>query len=99
MQRSAPFCKEGFSKFEASIAPPLVAPAPITATGKSALALDAVINQKGRDVLCVYVLIGQRRSSVLGTIETLRATGALDPERVTALLQPSSSPVEEHEKP
>ncbi|HET9041990.1 MAG TPA: F0F1 ATP synthase subunit alpha [Burkholderiales bacterium] len=46
-------------------------------TGKSALALDAVINQKGRDVLCVYVLIGQRRSSVLGTIETLRATGAL----------------------
>jgi len=45
-------------------------------TGKSALALDAVINQKGRNVLCVYVLIGQRRSSVLGTIEMLRAAGA-----------------------
>jgi F-type H+-transporting ATPase subunit alpha len=45
-------------------------------TGKSALALDAVINQKGRDVLCVYVLIGQRRSSVLGTLEMLRDAGA-----------------------
>jgi len=47
-------------------------------TGKSTLALDAVINQKGRDVRCVFVLIGQPRSSVAGTIETLRAAGALD---------------------
>jgi F-type H+-transporting ATPase subunit alpha len=46
--------------------------------GKSTLALDAVINQKGRDVFCVFVLIGQPRSSVAGTIETLRAAGALD---------------------
>jgi F-type H+-transporting ATPase subunit alpha len=45
--------------------------------GKSALALDTVINQKGKDVLCVYVLIGQKRSSVVGTIDTLRAAGAL----------------------
>jgi F-type H+-transporting ATPase subunit alpha len=47
-------------------------------TGKSTLALDAVINQRGRDVLCVIVLIGQTRASVAGTIETLRQTGALD---------------------
>ncbi|MBL1262792.1 F0F1 ATP synthase subunit alpha [Methylomicrobium sp. RS1] len=47
-------------------------------TGKSTLALDAVINQKGRDVLCVIVLIGQTRAGVAGTIETLRQTGALD---------------------
>jgi F-type H+-transporting ATPase subunit alpha len=47
-------------------------------TGKSTLALDAVINQKGRDVFCVFVLIGQPRSSVAGAIETLRAAGALD---------------------
>ncbi|WP_024296721.1 F0F1 ATP synthase subunit alpha [Methylomicrobium lacus] len=47
-------------------------------TGKSTLALDAVINQKGRDVRCIFVLIGQPRSSVAGTIETLRAAGALD---------------------
>ena len=45
--------------------------------GKSALAIDAVINQKDKDVLCVYVLIGQKRSSAVGTIETLRATGAM----------------------
>ena len=46
--------------------------------GKSALALDTVINQKDKDVLCVYVLIGQKRSSVVSTIETLRAAGAMD---------------------
>jgi F-type H+-transporting ATPase subunit alpha len=45
--------------------------------GKSAFAIDTVINQKGRNVLCVYVLIGQRRSSVASTIATLRAEGAL----------------------
>ena len=45
--------------------------------GKSALALDTVVNQKSQNVLCVYVLIGQKRSSVVDTIETLRATGAL----------------------
>lgn len=47
-------------------------------TGKSALALDAVINQRDRNVLCVMVLIGQPRSSVAGTIEALRLTDALD---------------------
>ncbi|MEY4717647.1 MAG: hypothetical protein RL563_265 [Pseudomonadota bacterium] len=45
--------------------------------GKSALALDAVINQQGRDVLCVMILIGQPRSSVAGAIEALKLTGAL----------------------
>ncbi|MGZ4959375.1 MAG: F0F1 ATP synthase subunit alpha [Methylomonas sp.] len=47
-------------------------------TGKSALALDAVVNQRNRNVLCVMVLIGQPRSSVAGTIESLRLTGALE---------------------
>jgi F-type H+-transporting ATPase subunit alpha len=46
-------------------------------TGKSALALDMVVAQKGRDVLCVYVLVSQKRSAVVATIETLRRTGAL----------------------
>ncbi|MBD9360109.1 F0F1 ATP synthase subunit alpha [Methylomonas fluvii] len=45
--------------------------------GKSALALDAVLNQRGRNVLCVMVLIGQPRSSVAGTIEALRQVDAL----------------------
>jgi F-type H+-transporting ATPase subunit alpha len=45
--------------------------------GKSALALDAVINQRGRNVLCVMVLIGQPRASVAGTIAALKESGAL----------------------
>ncbi len=47
-------------------------------TGKSALAIDAVINQRGKNVYCVYVLIGQKRSTVVNTVETLRRAGALD---------------------
>ena len=46
--------------------------------GKSSLAVDAVINQRGRGVRCVYVMIGQKRSSVVDTIEILRQYGALD---------------------
>ena len=46
--------------------------------GKSSLALDAVINQKGRDINCVYVLIGQKRSTAVNAIDVLRSTGALD---------------------
>ena len=45
--------------------------------GKSSLALDAVINQTGKDVYCVYVMIGQKRSSVINTIEVLRESGAI----------------------
>lgn len=46
--------------------------------GKSAFAIDTVVNQKGKDVLCIYVLIGQRRSSVVSTAATLREAGALE---------------------
>ena len=46
--------------------------------GRSSIALDAVINQRGKDVDCVYVLIGQKRSTVVGTLELLRRYGALD---------------------
>lgn len=45
--------------------------------GKSSLAIDAVINQRGQGVRCVYVLVGQKRSSVVDTIETLRQYDAL----------------------
>jgi F-type H+-transporting ATPase subunit alpha len=47
-------------------------------TGKSSLALDTIIAQQGRDVLCIYVLISQKRSAVVATIETLRQAGVLD---------------------
>jgi len=46
--------------------------------GRSSLALDTVINQRGKDVYCVYVLIGQKRSTVINTIDTLRSYGALE---------------------
>lgn len=46
--------------------------------GRSSIALDTVINQRDQDVYCVYVLIGQKRSTVVSTIETLREYGALD---------------------
>jgi F-type H+-transporting ATPase subunit alpha len=46
--------------------------------GKSALALDVVVNQRGRNVLCVVVLVGQTRASVAATMDTLRRAGALD---------------------
>jgi F-type H+-transporting ATPase subunit alpha len=46
--------------------------------GRSSLAIDAVLSQRGQDVSCVYVLIGQTRSTVVDTITTLREYGALD---------------------
>lgn len=46
--------------------------------GRSSLAVDAVLNQKDTGMRCVYVLIGQRRSSVVGTIEVLTEHGAMD---------------------
>ncbi len=47
-------------------------------TGKTAVALDAIINQKGQDVICVYCAIGQKGSTVAGIAEKLREEGALD---------------------
>ena len=47
-------------------------------TGRSALAIDTVINQKGKNVFCIYVLIGQKRSAVVNTIELLRHHDAMD---------------------
>ncbi len=46
--------------------------------GRSSIALDTVLNQRGLDVYCVYVLIGQKRSTVVNTIDTLGEYGALD---------------------
>lgn len=47
-------------------------------TGKSALAIDAIINQKGKNVTCVYVAIGQKQSTVANIVNTLKAEGAMD---------------------
>ncbi|MBI3695631.1 MAG: F0F1 ATP synthase subunit alpha [Acidobacteria bacterium] len=47
-------------------------------TGKTAIALDAIINQKGGDMICVYVAIGQKRSTVAQVVKTLEDFGAMD---------------------
>ena len=47
-------------------------------TGKTAIAIDTIINQKGQDVICIYVAIGQKRSSVAQTIKVLEDHGAMD---------------------
>ena len=47
-------------------------------TGKTAVALDTILNQKGKDVVCIYVAIGQKSSSVAQLVETLRRRGAMD---------------------
>jgi F-type H+-transporting ATPase subunit alpha len=53
-------------------------------TGKSAIALDAIINQKGQDVLCIYVAIGQKSSQIAQTVATLERYGAMDHTIVVA---------------
>ncbi|MBR1664384.1 MAG: F0F1 ATP synthase subunit alpha [Ruminococcus sp.] len=47
-------------------------------TGKTIIALDTIINQKGQNVICVYVAIGQKRSTVANVVETLDKAGAMD---------------------
>ena len=47
-------------------------------TGKTAIAIDTIINQKGADVICVYVAIGQKESTVVGVVDKLREHGAMD---------------------
>jgi F-type H+-transporting ATPase subunit alpha len=47
-------------------------------TGKTAVAIDAILNQKGQGVVCVYVAIGQKRSTVVNVVKTLEENGAMD---------------------
>ncbi|WP_324716201.1 F0F1 ATP synthase subunit alpha [Carboxydochorda subterranea] len=47
-------------------------------TGKTALAVDTIINQRGQDVICIYVAIGQKASTVAGVVDVLRQKGAME---------------------
>ncbi len=47
-------------------------------TGKTAICLDTIINQKGGDLICIYVAIGQKKSTVVSVVETLQKYGAMD---------------------
>ena len=59
-------------------------------TGKTAVAVDAIINQKGQDVACIYVAIGQKGSTVAKTVKTLEDAGAM--EYTVVVSAPASSP-------
>src|ERR671929_263659 len=47
-------------------------------TGKSAIAIDTIINQKGKNLLCIYVAVGQKRATVVNVVQTLEKYGAMD---------------------
>ena len=63
-------------------------------TGKTAIAIDTILNQKGGDVICVYVAIGQKESTVAGIVETLRKHGAMDYTIVVTAGASDSAPLQ-----
>ena len=63
-------------------------------TGKTAIALDTIINQKGGDVICIYVAIGQKRSTVAQVVKTLEDNGAMDYTIVVAATASDPAPMQ-----
>ena len=63
-------------------------------TGKTTLAIDTIINQKGKDVKCFYVAIGQKRSTVVQVYETLKAAGALEYTTIIAATASDPAPMQ-----
>jgi F-type H+-transporting ATPase subunit alpha len=63
-------------------------------TGKTAIALDTIINQKGKDVICVYVAIGQKDATVAEVVDILRRYGAMEYTVVVAASAADSAPMQ-----
>ncbi len=63
-------------------------------TGKTSIALDTILNQKGKDVICIYVSIGQKASTVAKLVGTLKEHGALDYSIVVSATASEPSPVQ-----
>ncbi len=63
-------------------------------TGKTAIATDTIINQKGKDVICIYVAIGQKQSTVTGVVDTLYQNGAMDYTLVVAATASDPAPLQ-----
>jgi F-type H+-transporting ATPase subunit alpha len=63
-------------------------------TGKTAIAIDTIINQKGSGVVCVYVAIGMKESTVVGIVEKLRAVGAMDYTIVVSAASSDPAPLQ-----
>jgi F-type H+-transporting ATPase subunit alpha len=62
-------------------------------TGKTSIAVDTIINQKGKDVICIYVAIGQKQSTVLNVQETLKQFGAMDYSIIVAASASDPAPL------
>ena len=63
-------------------------------TGKTAIAVDTILNQKGGDVICIYVAIGQKQSTVAALVEELSAAGAMDYTIVVSATASELSPLQ-----
>ncbi|MBK7584376.1 MAG: F0F1 ATP synthase subunit alpha [Myxococcales bacterium] len=63
-------------------------------TGKTAIAIDTIINQKGKDVFCVYVAIGQKASTVAQVVDKLKAHGAMDYTTVVVATATETAPLQ-----
>ena len=63
-------------------------------TGKTTIATDTILNQKGKNVICIYVAIGQKRSTVAQVVETLAAGGAMDCTIVVSATASELSPMQ-----
>lgn len=63
-------------------------------TGKTSIAVDAIINQKGKGMVCVYVAVGQKASTVSGIVETLERFGAMDYTIVVAATASDPAPLQ-----
>src|SRR5216117_3862965 len=63
-------------------------------TGKTAVAIDTIINQKGGNVVCIYVAIGQKRSTVAQVVDRLREAGAMEYSIIVAATASESAPLQ-----
>ncbi|MBQ7187255.1 MAG: F0F1 ATP synthase subunit alpha [Ruminococcus sp.] len=63
-------------------------------TGKTAIALDTIINQKGKNVICIYVAIGQKRSTVANVVDTLEKAGAMEYSIVVSATASEMAPLQ-----
>ena len=63
-------------------------------TGKTSIALDAILNQKGKDVICIYVAIGQKASTVANIVKTLEEFGAMDYTTIVASTASELAPLQ-----
>ncbi len=63
-------------------------------TGKTVIATDTIINQRGKDVICIYVAIGQKQSTVTGVVDTLYKNGAMDYTIVVSATASESAPLQ-----